>query len=111
MIVLISLCNYPYVASKYANEIIASIFARLYPISVIGLRFFTVYGPRGRPDMSPYKFVDAIHNGEPITVYGDGEYMRDFTYIDDIVNGIMACVDIDKKDIAYNLGNNNPVSI
>lgn len=82
-------CNSPYAATKKCCEIMAQLYNQLYNIPLIGLRFFTVYGPRGRPDMAPYKFLYRIANSLPITKYGDGTTMRDYTYIDDIVTGII----------------------
>src|SRR6266550_9447001 len=77
-----------YAASKKANELMAHSYSHLYGIPVTGLRFFTVYGPWGRPDMAYYKFVRAIDEGHPIDLYNHGEMRRDFTYIDDVVEGI-----------------------
>jgi len=109
----IELCNSPYACSKRAMEQFASTYNRLYGISLIGLRFFTVYGPRGRPDMAPYKFMTSIMNGKKIQIYGDGSSSRDYTYIDDIVDGIIAAVE-NKNNIScevYNLGNSTPVKL
>ena len=77
-----------YAATKKANEIIGHSYSQLYNISMTGLRFFTVYGPWGRPDMAPFKFTKAILNGETIQVYNHGEMQRDFTYVEDIVEGV-----------------------
>ncbi len=109
----IKTCNSPYACSKMAMELFAKTYNQLYNISNIGLRFFTVYGPRGRPDMAPYKFLNAIKNGEEILKYGDGTSSRDYTYIDDIVSGIVSALDNKKKIKCeiYNLGNSNPVSL
>ena len=89
-------------------------FHRLYSdISIIGLRFFTVYGPQGRPDMAPYKFLNSIINNEEITQYGDGNSKRDYTYIDDIVDGVISALE-NKKQIKceiINLGNSNPITL
>jgi len=109
----IKTCNSPYACSKMAMEIFARTYYQLYGIKNIGLRFFTVYGPRGRPDMAPYKFLSAIKNGEKFKKFGDGSSSRDYTYIDDIVNGIIASLD-NKKNIEceiYNLGNSSPVTL
>ena len=106
-------CNSPYACSKLCMENYAQCYAQLYGMSLVGLRFFTVYGPRGRPDMAPYKFIKAIHEGRPLTKYGDGTTGRDYTYIDDIVNGVIASsknMNIGKSNI-YNLGNKTPVSL
>jgi UDP-glucuronate 4-epimerase len=109
----IKTCNSPYACSKMAMELFARTYYQLYGIKNIGLRFFTVYGPRGRPDMAPYKFLNAIKNGDKFKKYGDGTSSRDYTYIDDIVNGIIAALD-NKKNIEceiYNLGNSSPVTL
>lgn len=82
-----------YAASKKSNELMAHCYSKLYGMSVIGLRFFTVYGPWGRPDMSPMLFADALRTGEPIKVFNNGDMIRDFTYIDDIVEGTIHAVD------------------
>ena len=82
-----------YSASKLANEAMAHAYAHLFGIPSTGLRFFTVYGPWGRPDMALFKFTDAILRGRPIDVYGEGAMQRDFTYIDDIVTGVVAALD------------------
>ena len=88
-------------------------FKTLYGIKFIGLRFFTVYGPRGRPDMAPYKFLESIHEGKKFYKFGDGTSSRDYTYVDDIVSGVVASLD-NKKQVkceVYNLGNSSPVSL
>mgnify|MGYP001161025780 FL=1 len=88
--------NHPvslYAASKKANELMAHTYSHLYGLPATGLRFFTVYGPWGRPDMAPMLFVRAILAGEPIKVFNHGKMQRDFTYIDDIVEGVMRCCD------------------
>jgi len=88
--------NHPltlYAATKLANESMAHAYAHLFGIPATGLRFFTVYGPWGRPDMALFKFTAAILKGEPIDVYGEGRMQRDFTYVDDIVAGILAALD------------------
>ena len=104
-----------YAATKRADELISYSYAHLYKIPQIGLRFFTVYGPWGRPDMAAYIFADAIAKGRPITLFNDGDMQRDFTYIDDIVAGILAALDRPPAPDAqgvparvYNLGNNRP---
>ena len=105
--------NSPYATSKMGMELYAKTYSQLYNLSLIGLRFFTVYGPRGRPDMAPYKFLKAISKGQSIKKYGDGSTSRDYTYIDDIVSGVVAALD-NKKGMqceVYNLGNSNPVSL
>lgn len=118
--------DYPislYAATKKSNELMAHTYSHLYKIPITGLRFFTVYGPYGRPDMAYYKFTKAILSGDTIDVYNNGEMKRDFTYIDDIVEGVMRVIDLVPKpqmnpetSIAspyklYNIGNNNPVML
>jgi len=109
-----------YAASKKSNELMAHCYSKLYGMSVIGLRFFTVYGPWGRPDMSPMLFADALHKGEPIKVFNNGDMIRDFTYIDDIIEGTIHAVDStlisDKcpNSVAYkiyNIGCGHPVKL
>ena len=106
-------CNSPYACSKRAMEIFANTYSQLYNINLIGLRFFTVYGPRGRPDMAPFKFLNAIHNKIKFKKYGIGNTSRDYTYIDDIVSGIVSAVENNKniKCEVYNLGNSKPVTL
>jgi UDP-glucuronate 4-epimerase len=82
----------PYAATKKANEVQAACYNRLYGFPVTGLRFFTVYGPSGRPDMAIRMFIESMDRGEPIPMFGDGSFERDFTYVDDIVDGIMGAV-------------------
>ena len=82
-----------YAASKLANETMAHAYAHLFGVPATGFRFFTVYGPWGRPDMALFKFTDAILAGRPIDVYGEGRMQRDFTYVDDIVEGVLAALD------------------
>ena len=106
-------CNSPYACSKLSMEYYAKTYFQLYGINNIGLRFFTVYGPRGRPDMAPYKFLYAIKNNLILKKFGDGTSSRDYTYIDDIVSGIIAAID-NKKNIdceIYNLGNSNSITL
>lgn len=105
--------NSPYAASKLNGEIIAKLYNKLYNISVIGLRFFTVYGPRGRPDMAPYKFLTKIMKGETFDKYGDGTSYRDYTFIDDIILGIVGAIKNKNNRTCeiYNLGNSNTVSL
>jgi UDP-glucuronate 4-epimerase len=108
-----------YAATKKADELMSETYAHLYRIPQTGLRFFTVYGPWGRPDMAMWLFTKAILEGRPIDVFGEGQMRRDFTYIDDIVAGIAACVDNPPADDStvkaggsvsphriYNIGNN-----
>ena len=92
-----------YAATKKANEVMAHSYAHLYGMPCTGLRFFTVYGPWGRPDMALFKFTRAMLAGEPIDVYGNGQLVRDFTYIDDIVEGVLRVLDKPAApDAAYN---------
>jgi UDP-glucuronate 4-epimerase len=118
-----------YAASKKANELMAHTYSHLYDLPTTGLRFFTVYGPWGRPDMALFKFTRAILAGEPIDVFNYGRHRRDFTYIDDIVEGVIRVLDRvptgnpewsgDAPDAAssrapfriYNIGNNDPVEL
>ncbi len=98
-----------YAATKKANELMAYTYAHLYDIKMTGLRFFTVYGPWGRPDMALFKFVKAAFDGTEIDVYNHGDMQRDFTYVDDIVDGIVRLIPmIPDKATVYNIGNNNP---
>jgi UDP-glucuronate 4-epimerase len=118
--------DYPislYAATKKSNELMAHTYSHLYNIPTTGLRFFTVYGPYGRPDMAYYMFTKAILNGDPIKVYNNGAMKRDFTYIDDIVEGVVRVIDRipssqpNEYSTArppyriYNIGNNNPVTL
>jgi len=105
--------NSPYACSKMAMELYAKTYHQLYNLNMIGLRFFTVYGPRGRPDMAPYKFLKAIKEGTKFYKYGEGTSSRDYTYVSDIVSGVVASID-NKKEVkceVYNLGNSSPVSL
>jgi len=101
----------PYAATKKACEALAYTYSHLYGLNTSGLRFFTVYGPRGRPDMAIFKFIDKIYNGVAIDQYGDGNSMRDYTYIEDIVSGVIGALDNPRKYEIYNLGNGNPVNL
>jgi len=100
-----------YGATKRANELMAHSYSHLYGLNTTGLRFFTVYGPWGRPDMAMFKFTDAIIRGEQISVFNYGRMKRDFTYIDDIVQGVVACLEQPLPCEIINLGNNNPVEL
>lgn len=100
----------PYAMTKRAMEIAGYTYQQLYDYDVIIPRFFTVYGPAGRPDMAYYKFIKSALAGEAIDVYGDGEQVRDFTYIDDIVDGLMGLPGLSGYDVV-NLGSGNPLSI
>ena len=100
-----------YAATKKANELIAYTYHHLYKMNCTGLRFFTVYGPWGRPDMAAYKFANRLTRGEAIEVYNHGKMKRDFTYIDDIVDGIVASLEKAYPYEIFNLGNNQPVEL
>jgi len=104
-----------YAATKKSNELMAYCYSHLYDIETIGLRFFTVYGPWGRPDMAMFLFTDAIINETPIKVFNNGDLSRDFTYIDDIISGISVTLLNDSnnnpKYKLYNIGNNQPVQL
>ncbi len=118
-----------YAASKKANELMAHTYSHLFGIKTTGLRFFSVYGPWGRPDMALYKFTEAIMKGEPIDVYNYGQMARDFTYVDDVIESIVRLMDIqpladeefdyvaplpDRSDVpfrVYNVGNHSPVQL
>lgn len=106
-----------YAATKKSNELFAYAYSNNYKFNSVGLRFFTVYGPYGRPDMAYYGFVDKILKGEVIQVYNYGNQYRDFTYIDDLISGMMSLIELQKeKEKAseykvYNIGNGNPVKL
>ncbi|MBG9997457.1 NAD-dependent epimerase [Pseudoalteromonas sp. NSLLW24] len=116
-----------YAATKKSNELMAHSYSHLYDLPTTGLRFFTVYGPWGRPDMAPYLFTDAILNNREIKVFNNGKMKRDFTYIDDIVEGIIRIQDVvPKRDQSnsntspesskapyrvFNIGNNEPIAL
>ncbi|PNW26859.1 NAD-dependent epimerase [Formosa algae] len=104
-----------YAATKKANELMAHTYSHLYGFETIGLRFFTVYGPWGRPDMAMFLFTDAIINDKPIKVFNNGDLSRDFTYIDDIVSGVISTL-VEPSDSSqlyklYNIGNSQPVKL
>jgi len=101
----------PYAASKKACELLAYTFHHIYGLNTTGLRFFTVYGPRGRPDMAPFKFIDRISTGIEIQQYGDGSTSRDYTYISDIVDGVVRSVDRPLGYKVLNLGNGRPYKL
>ena len=100
-----------YAATKKANELVAHTYSHLYGLPCSGLRLFTVYGPWGRPDMALFIFTRAILNGQPIEVYNYGKMKRDFTYIDDIVRGVLASLDRPTPCSVYNLGNSRTVDL
>ena len=98
-----------YAATKKTNELYAHVYSHLYNFNCTGLRFFTVYGPWGRPDMALFKFAKLIKEGKSIDVYNNGKMERDFTYIDDIIAGVLKAIDKPFKYEIFNLGNNKPV--
>nr|WP_299036250.1 NAD-dependent epimerase [uncultured Tenacibaculum sp.] len=104
-----------YAATKKSNELMAHTYSHLYKIPTTGLRFFTVYGPWGRPDMAPILFADAISNNRPIKVFNNGDMERDFTYIDDIVEGVKRVIEksVENRELykIYNIGNNDSVKL
>jgi len=118
-----------YAASKKSNELMAHTYSNLYDLPTTGLRFFTVYGPWGRPDMALFKFTKSILEGDPIDVFNFGNHRRDFTYIDDIVEGVVRVLDVPASENerwsgedpdpgsssapwrVYNIGNNSPVEL
>ena len=104
-----------YAATKKSNELMAHTYSHLFDFQTIGLRFFTVYGPWGRPDMAMFLFTDAIINQKPIKVFNNGKLSRDFTYIDDIVEGVYSTIVTGSKQNKlyqlYNIGNNSPVNL
>ena len=107
-----------YAATKKSNELMAHTYSHLYKIPTTGLRFFTVYGPYGRPDMAYFSFTKAITEGKSIKVFNEGDMYRDFTYIDDIVDGIIKLLEnspvLNNKELpykVYNIGNNKPVKL
>lgn len=101
----------PYAASKKACELLAYTYHHLYNLNVTGLRFFTVYGPRGRPDMAPFKFIDRVSRGVEIQQFGDGSSSRDYTYISDICNGIVRALDRPYPYQIFNLGKGSGTSL
>ncbi|MBW7877225.1 MAG: GDP-mannose 4,6-dehydratase [Candidatus Cloacimonetes bacterium] len=100
-----------YAASKKANELMAHTYSHLFGLNTTGLRFFTVYGPYGRPDMALFLFTEAILQDRPIQVFNHGDMYRDFTYIEDIVSGVVASLDKNYTCEVFNLGNNKPVKL
>jgi len=101
----------PYAATKKSGELICYTYHHLYDISIFAFRFFTVYGPRQRPEMAIHKFARKIFNGVPVEVYGDGSSSRDYTYINDIVNGIIGSLDLVRGFEIINLGNSYPIKL
>lgn len=108
---LVNLQVSPYATAKRAGELYCSTYSRLYDINCACLRFFTVYGPRQRPEMAIHKFVRNIVNEKPIDMYGDGNSIRDYTYIDDIIEGIIGVMNAEFKFEIFNLGNNETISL
>ncbi|WP_159800575.1 NAD-dependent epimerase/dehydratase family protein [Flavobacterium sp. MK4S-17] len=104
-----------YAATKKSNELMAYTYSHLFGIETVGLRFFTVYGPWGRPDMAMFLFTDAICNDKPIKIFNEGNLWRDFTYIDDIVNGVVATItrEVPGGELyrLYNIGNSKPIKL
>ena len=100
-----------YAATKKSNELLAHAYSHLYGLNATGLRYFTVYGPWGRPDMSAMIFARAIVRGEPISVFNHGDMQRDFTYIDDIVEGTLRVLERPARYAVYNIGNHQPVRL
>lgn len=100
-----------YAATKIYNELLAKVYYNLYNVSSIGLRFFTVYGSWGRPDMSYYKFINLYRQNKEIEIYNEGDHERDFTHISDVVSGIIKAMNSDIKIGVYNLGNNKTVKL
>tara|TARA_R110001592_G_scaffold189189_3_gene434625 strand:+ start:229 stop:1188 length:960 start_codon:yes stop_codon:yes gene_type:complete len=101
----------PYAATKRMNELQAHVYQHVYGVRSTMLRFFTVYGPRQRPDMAIHKFVKRILAGEPIPMFGDGSTLRDYTYIDDIIDGVVRCVDTPFDYEIFNLGESHTTSL
>jgi UDP-glucuronate 4-epimerase len=101
----------PYAASKKTCELLAYTYHHLYQLNVTGLRFFTVYGPGGRPDMAPFKFIDRVSRGVEMQQYGDGSSSRDYTYISDIVDGVVRSIDRQHKYEVFNLGKGEGTSL
>ena len=101
----------PYAASKKACELLAYTYHHLYNLNISALRFFTVYGPRGRPDMAPFKFIDRVSRGVELQQFGDGSSSRDYTYIDDIVDGVVRAVDRPYPYEVFNLGKGSGTSL
>ncbi|HWB81792.1 MAG TPA: GDP-mannose 4,6-dehydratase [Nannocystaceae bacterium] len=102
----------PYGATKLANEAMCHAYSHLYGLPIVSLRFFTVYGPRQRPDLAIRKFAERMLAGKPIELYGDGSTSRDYTFIDDIIRGVVAAIELDARGHeVFNLGNSSPVTL
>ncbi len=104
-----------YAATKKSDELMAHVYSKLYGVPTTGLRFFTVYGPWGRPDMAPYLFLESVLNGRPIKVFNYGQMQRDFTYIDDVIEGVLMVMKHPSEDEIpyriYNIGHSEPVNL
>lgn len=100
-----------YAATKKSNELIANVYNAQMGLPTTGLRFFTVYGPWGRPDMAPFLFLSSIIENKPIKVFNNGDLSRDFSYIDDIVTGVIKIIENKPKGLIYNIGNSSPVKL
>ena len=104
-----------YAATKKSNELMACCYSQLYGVPATGVRFFTVYGPAGRPDMAPFLFLHAVLEGKPIRVFNHGDMQRDFTYIDDIIDGLMLLLEHPSQEKiphrVYNIGHSSPVQL
>ena len=100
-----------YAATKKANELLANVYTSQMQLPTTGLRFFTVYGPWGRPDMAPFLFLGNILEGKPIKVFNNGNLSRDFSYIDDIVTGVVKILENKPAGLVYNIGNSSPVAL
>lgn len=101
----------PYASTKVSGELLGHVYSHLYGIRFVALRFFTAYGPRQRPDLAVCKFARLIQAGEPLPVFGDGSTRRDYTYVDDIIAGIRAAIELDVPYEVINLGNNQTVTL
>jgi UDP-glucuronate 4-epimerase len=107
----------PYAATKLSNELMCYTYAHLFALPVICLRLFTVYGPRQRPDMAIFKFTAGLAAGKPLPVFGDGQTGRDYTYVDDIVSGMLGATSFEPRDSSsipfeiFNLGNSTPITL
>jgi UDP-glucuronate 4-epimerase len=101
----------PYAATKRMNELMAHVYSQVYGLNITLLRFFTVYGPRQRPDMAIHKFAEAIREGKPVTMFGDGSSRRDYTYVQDIVDGVLRAVDSPFRYEIFNLGEQQTIQL
>ena len=102
----------PYASTKLSGEMLGHVYSKLYGIRFLALRFFTIYGPAQRPDLAIHKFFKSILNNEPIQVYGDGSTSRDYTFVNDLIKGVVAAIDYDQSDFEIiNLGNNKTITL